>query len=135
MFIITNLLKVVEHERGPRRGYARGLGTDRRRMEIDRMLDIIAGEDEGSYDLAVGGGLPGHVSVVAARDLDVEVYGEAELTDSELLGLAAEDAVEAQQAGRLAGPALDETALRRTRRRAERQVLGGVLRTEGVMAA
>lgn len=62
----------------------------------------------------------GHVCVVEAFAVDTEVYAEAELSDAELLGLAAQDAVEAQESRLLAGPALDEVAYRRAVRAALR---------------
>ncbi len=63
-----------------------------------------------------------------------EGYVETELSDAELLGLAAEDAVEAHAGRELGGPDLDEVALHRVRRRALRAETAGALRTEGAIA-
>lgn len=45
---------------------------------------------------------------------------ESELSDLQLLGQAAREATEAQEAGLIGGPELDEVALRRAERRARR---------------
>lgn len=45
---------------------------------------------------------------------------ESELSDLELLAQAAREATEAREAGVIAGPELDEVALRRAERRARR---------------
>lgn len=102
------------------------------------MLEIIAGqrqkcryEADSVLEESV---LPEHMSVVAVRDLDTERYAEAELSDTELLALAAEDAMDAVNRGEVAGAgALDELALRRVRR-ARRQAVAEVLRGEGAIA-
>lgn len=105
------------------------------------MFEIIAGQSAEGYRFEVESvlderELPAHVDVVAAAEVDVETYAEGELTDAELLALAAEDAMEAQRGGRLAGPELDEVALRRSERRARAADVARVLRThvEGAIA-
>lgn len=100
------------------------------------MLDIIPGE-RTEYDPSYlpfdavfeTGTLPEHVTVASHFAVDTATYAEPELSDAELLGLAAEDAVEAHRAGLVAGPALDEVALQRARRRARRSVVAAALRT------
>jgi hypothetical protein len=69
--------------------------------------------------------LPGHVQVTTVPD-DFESYGESELSDAELLAVAASDAVDAVEAGELAFAEVDELALRRVLRTAREQQ-GGAL--------
>lgn len=88
-------------------------------------MRIIAGETsseqpESGVWLEVFDRPAGHVSVLEAFEVDTEVYAEAGLSDAELLGLAAQDAVEAQEQRELAGPSLDEVAYRRAVRAALR---------------
>lgn len=102
------------------------------------MFEIIAGQRE-EYRFEVESvlaesDLPGHVSVVAVREVDTATYAEDELSDTELLAVAAEDAMDAVNRGEVAGAgALDELALRRVRR-ARRRAVAGVLRGEGAIA-
>lgn len=105
------------------------------------MLDIIAGEKAEGYGLPVEevydvASVPEHVSVVRDWELDTETYGEDELSELELLSVALQDAMDAQHAGQVAGPVLDEVALRRAERRARRADAARVLRTrvEGAIA-
>lgn len=100
------------------------------------MLDIIAGEradiDSSSVEeVFEGASVPGHVSVVRDWELDAERYAEGELSDVELLALAAEEALEAHRGRRLGGPVLDEVALRRAERRARQAEVARALRTAG----
>lgn len=107
---------------------------------IRPVFEVIAGEAGETTELGLWaevfdeGPASGHVRVLEAFEVDVEGYGEAELSDAELLGLAAEDAVEARAGRELAGPGLDEVALRRARRRALRAETAELLRTEGAIA-
>jgi hypothetical protein len=59
-----------------------------------------------------------------------EVYGEADLTNLELLATALEDALTAQRKGRLAGPGVADEALIRAARRARHQDASALLRTQ-----
>ncbi len=105
------------------------------------MFEVIAGEAGETTELGLWveafdeRPVSGHVSVLAASEVDVEGYVEGELSDAELLGLAAEDAVEAHANREMAGPALDEVALRRAHRRAHRRALRAeLLSAEGAIA-
>lgn len=61
-------------------------------------------------------------------DLSVSSGEEVELSDLALLGSALQDAMDAYRSGVLAGPGVDETALRRARRRAVRADAARALR-------
>lgn len=106
------------------------------------MFEVIAGEASGeTYESGLWsevfdeGEAPGHVSVCEAVEVATARYAEDSLTDTELLGLAAEDALDAVAAAELGGPGLDEVALQRAQRRARRAGVGRVLRTsEGAIA-
>lgn len=67
--------------------------------------------------------LPEHVQVTTEPDF--EAYAEGDLTDAELLAVAASDALDAAAAGELLGEAefaeVDELSLRRVLRTAHRQ--------------
>lgn len=76
----------------------------------------------------------GHVSVLQAVEVDTESYAEAELSDAELLGIAAQDAVEAQEQRELAGPSWDEVAYRRAVRAALRPFTAAAASRTGVAA-
>lgn len=82
------------------------------------MFDILAGQIDTRE-------LPGHMHITRNPD-DFETYAEAELSDAELLAVAASDAVDAVEAGELAGELafaeVDELALRRVLRTARQRV-------------
>lgn len=108
------------------------------------MFNVIAGEKStgaagGVYEDAVfdEAQLPVGVQVTPVRDLDMEGYGEAELSDLELLSVALQDAMDAHQGGELASAGgLDEVALRRAERRARNAETERLLRVrpEGAIA-
>lgn len=91
------------------------------------MFDVIAGhkgftvEADSVLDEAE---LPEHVQVTTEPS-DFETYGDGELSDAELLSVAASDALDAVEAGELLGKAefaeVDELSLRRVLRTARRQ--------------
>lgn len=56
-----------------------------------------------------------------------DLVSESELSDLELLSQALQDAMDAQERGALAGPGVDEVALRRAERRARRQDAAALL--------
>lgn len=100
-------------------------------------MDIFAGEQHET-PVAVSGG-PEHVRVVSGGEVDValESYGEADLSDAELLALAAEEASDALERGVLGcgNATLDEVELRRSMRRAHRQAVESAQRMAlGVIA-
>ena len=97
------------------------------------MFQVIAGHGAFGFESDVvldEAELPEHVQVTDAPD-DFEAYAETELTDAELLALAASDAVDAVEAGELAGELafaeVDELALRRVLRTARQRQVGGAL--------
>lgn len=59
-----------------------------------------------------------------------EQVSESELSDLELLSQALQEATDAHAAGVIAGPGLDEVALRRSERRARNQDVNRLLRTQ-----
>lgn len=108
------------------------------------MFNVIAGEKSagtsgGVFEDAVfdEAQLPVGVQVSEVRDLDTERYGEAELSDLELLSVALQDAMDAHRGGQLAAAGgLDEVALRRSERRARNADSQRLLRVrpEGAIA-
>ena len=97
------------------------------------MFQVIAGHGAFGFESDVvleESVLPEHVQVTDAPD-DFESYGDSELSDAELLAVAASDAVDAVEAGELAGELefaeVDELALRRVLRTARQRRVGGVL--------
>lgn len=82
-------------------------------------MDTIFAGEPNFYEGSV------HVRVISGAEVDAEFmpYGEAELSDAELLALAAEDATEALEHGKVgcANTTLDELELRRAMRRSERR--------------
>lgn len=90
------------------------------------MVKVIAGHRAFDYEaesVLVERELPGHVQV-STEPSDFETYGDGELSDAELLAVAASDAVDAAAAGEVLGEVeLDELSLRRVLRTArQRQV-------------
>ena len=61
--------------------------------------------------------------------LDIEAGDAAVLSDLELLSSALQEAMDAHRSGLLAGPGVDEVALRRAERRARRSDAARMLRT------
>lgn len=82
------------------------------------MIEVIAGHEARAE---ASSGWPAHV--VVTGNPDFEPYGESDLSDAELLGIAAQDAVEAQESRLLAGPPMDEVAYRRAMRQALRPLV------------
>jgi hypothetical protein len=64
------------------------------------------------------------------QNVDSDLDGYADLSDTELLATALHDAVAAQHAGVLGGPGVEETALERAARRARRRDASALLRTQ-----
>lgn len=99
------------------------------------MFEVIAGHGAFSYtaeSVLDEAELPEHVVVTRSPE-DFESYAEPELSDAQLLGLAAEDAMDAANAGQVLGAgALDELSLRRVRR-SRRQAVASAMR-EGAIA-
>lgn len=100
------------------------------------MFDIIAGHDsvyQGTYvDETELSELPEHMQVLTPTAEDEATYAETDMSDAELLALAAEDAADAHTNGELGGPALDEVSLRRAARRAHRADQRQALRTTAI---
>ncbi len=101
-------------------------------------MDIFAG-DEADAPVSVEGG-PEHVRVIVGEQVDVafESYGEAELSDDELLAVAAVETADAlvdEEVEFPRGSTLDEVELRRVRRRVQQQRMHRALQViEGVSA-
>ena len=95
------------------------------------MFQVIAGHGAFGFESDVvldEAELPEHVQIT---EPDFETYADGELTDAELLAVAASDAVDAVEAGELAGELefaeVDELALRRVLRTARGRQGGGAL--------
>lgn len=99
------------------------------------MFNIVAGHEAYCYEaesVLDEGELPEHVAVTRSPS-EFEGYAEPELSDTELLALAAEDAMDAANAGQVLGSGgLDELSLRRVRR-SRRQAVASAMR-EGAIA-